>query len=70
MKPHTWRSRPDFLPRSTGQSRMCAFLLRKAQEVANATKLDRKSGYALGCSCSKEPKASNFIEFYNRHVPG
>jgi hypothetical protein len=38
---------PDFLLRSTGQSRVCAFLFKERRmRTANATKLNRKSGVA------------------------
>jgi hypothetical protein len=38
---------PDFLPRSTGQSRVCAFLFKeRRKKFVNATKVHRKSGVA------------------------
>jgi hypothetical protein len=38
---------PDFLPRSTGQDRVCAFLFKeKRMRLDNATKVHRKSGVA------------------------
>jgi hypothetical protein len=39
---------PDFLPRRTGQCRVCGSPLESRKIFINATKLNRKSGVARG----------------------
>jgi hypothetical protein len=44
---------PDFLPRSTGQGRVCAFSKERRMKFAHATKFNRKSGEAMTVRTTK-----------------
>jgi hypothetical protein len=52
---------PDFLPRSSGYRRVCGFHKESRMKFANATNLDRKSGFD-----SAEPEIFHQVE--NKHV--
>jgi hypothetical protein len=57
------RAYPDFLPRSTGQSRVCAFLSKERRmRSANATKVHRTSGVAKWRGAFTEHRGAESVQ--------